>query len=58
MFIDTDECATGAHSCSHNQECTNTPGDYSCVCIMGYEMLNGTCEGNPHLFIIIESFIS
>ena len=32
--IDDDECALGTAAC--NQECTNTPGSYTCSCFEGY----------------------
>ena len=44
--IDIDECTTGVHGCLQNQQCINRPGNYVCECVTGYELLNGTCEGN------------
>ena len=49
IYVDIDECAAGIHNCSQNQECINDPGGYHCLCITGYELLNGTCEGNHQL---------
>jgi len=49
IYVDIDECAAGIHNCSQNQECINDPGGYHCLCITGYELLNGTCEGNHRL---------
>ena len=44
--IDIDECTTGVHGCLQTQQCINRPGNYVCECVTGYELLNGTCEGN------------
>ena len=44
-FIDIDECSTGVHNCTQNQQCVNSLGTFSCECNSGYELLNGTCEG-------------
>ena len=44
--IDIDECTTGVHNCTQNQQCINRPGSFICECVSGYELLNGTCEGD------------
>ena len=44
--LDIDECTTGTHNCTQNQRCINSPGFYVCECAIGYELINGTCEGN------------
>jgi len=33
---DIDECATGAATCDHNADCTDTVGSYKCKCKTGY----------------------
>ncbi|XP_004460628.2 uromodulin [Dasypus novemcinctus] len=39
---DLDECATpGAHSCSAESSCVNTPGSYTCVCRDGFRLTPG-----------------
>jgi len=45
-ILDIDECAAGIHNCTQNQQCINRPGFYDCECAIGYELLNGTCEGS------------
>ena len=49
---DVDECTTGTHNCQ--QQCTNTPGSFTCGCNSGYRLLangyhcQGTCAiGTP-----------
>ena len=44
-YIDINECSTGVHNCTQNQQCVNRPGDYECECVSGYELVNETCEG-------------
>ena len=46
IFLDIDECTTGTHNCTQNQQCVNSPGSFVCECISGYELLNELCEGN------------
>ena len=48
-YIDIDECSTGDYSCAQNQQCVNRPGTFICVCVSGYELLNGVCKGNSQL---------
>ena len=45
MLLDIDECITGVHNCTLNQQCVNRLGDYDCKCVHGYELLDGVCEG-------------
>ena len=45
LLLDTDECTTGTHNCTQNQQCINMPGSFVCECVSGYRMLNETCEG-------------
>ena len=53
MLSDIDECSTGDHNCTENhlQQCVNRPGIYECVCVSGYELLNGTCIGNQNSYL-------
>ena len=46
ILLDIDECTTGVHNCTQNQQCVNRLGNYVCGCVIGYELLNGICEGN------------
>ena len=54
--VDIDECTTGDHNCTQNQDCVNLPGDYKCECISGYELLigdtNETCEGSEYYYLL------
>lgn len=37
--VDLDECSLpGAHDCSANSSCVNTPGSYTCVCSDGFRL--------------------
>lgn len=38
--LDIDECATGTSMCS--QVCTNINGTYSCACVNGFKLVDGT----------------
>ena len=53
MLLDIDECSTGDHNCTQNQQCVNMLGTFICECIGGYELVNGNCEGNQHVMIIL-----
>ena len=46
--VDVDECARGAHNCSH--DCLNIEGSYLCRCRAGYELDEDfiTCIGTVH----------
>ena len=46
VYVDIDECFIGGHNCTQNQRCVNRPGNYECICVSGYELSNGNCEGN------------
>jgi hypothetical protein len=43
--VDVNECATGAHNCSVNATCTNTPGGYACTCNSGFAGNGKNCTG-------------
>ena len=45
VVLDIDECSTGAHNCTQDQQCVNIPGTFICECVSGYELLNGNCKG-------------
>ena len=49
MLLDIDECSTGVHNCTQNQQCVNRPGDYECECVIGYESVNKICKGTKQL---------
>ena len=34
---DIDECALDVDDCAENALCTNTPGNFSCMCGEGYD---------------------
>ena len=50
---DIDECDTGNSYMSQcnliSQGCVNTPGSYYCVCLTGYDFVNGSCTAEPRL---------
>ena len=56
LYIDIDECATGAHNCKSNERCINRPGKFSCKCAGGYKLVNDTCKGiyGLHNIVIIQ----
>ena len=45
LIPDIDECSMNNGGCQHN--CTNTFGNFTCSCSVGYELLedNMTCQG-------------
>ena len=45
-YIDIDECSTGVHNCTQNQQCVNRKGTFICECVSGYRLLHGICKGN------------
>ena len=52
VLLDIDECSTGVHNCTQNQQCVNRPGDYECECVSGYELVNEICQGNEAIVSI------
>ena len=46
VLLDIDECSTGDHNCTQNQQCVNKNGTFICECISGYRLSGGTCRGN------------
>ncbi|CAH1397949.1 unnamed protein product [Nezara viridula] len=55
--IDVDECANGAHQCSH--KCTNLNGTYACSCSPGFSLLDtisGVCKADdPKVSVIFSN---
>ena len=47
---DIDECALGMDDCSENANCTNTPGNFSCMCDEGYDGDGTTCVGKHIIY--------
>jgi len=45
---DVDECAVNNGGCSLYADCTNTPGNYNCTCIEGYDGDGFNCSGKAH----------
>lgn len=45
LLLEIDECSEGLSRC--NQQCRNTIGGYSCLCLNGFQLLsdNYTCQG-------------
>ncbi|XP_012694312.1 EGF-containing fibulin-like extracellular matrix protein 1 [Clupea harengus] len=48
---DTDECATGSHTCSGDQTCYNTRGSFSCQCQPGYQKMGDQCVDRDECLI-------
>ena len=42
---DIDECASGTDNCDANAVCTNTHGNFTCICLSGYSGDGVTCNG-------------
>ena len=58
---DVDECMSVANACPTNSNCTNTVGNYSCVCLSGYTSTTtmsglAACDGTITGFISQLSF--
>ena len=47
-YTDVDECleavANQRDICPANTVCINTIGSFQCVCVPGYELVDGTCR--------------
>ncbi len=41
--VDADECASGAHTCDNNAQCSNTDGSFTCACNLGYDGDGTSC---------------
>ena len=48
FYTDIDECleavANQRDICPANTACVNTIGSFQCVCVPGYELVDGTCQ--------------
>lgn len=44
VYLDVDECATGAFTCTANSYCSNKVDGYDCMCVAGYTMIGGLCQ--------------
>ena len=48
FYTDVDECleavANQRDICPANTACVNTIGSFQCVCVPGYELVDGTCQ--------------
>ena len=49
MFLDINECSTGADACDVNAKCKNTVGSYTCTCKKGFTGNGKTCTGKIYL---------
>lgn len=48
--LDIDECLSGTNNCHENANCTNTVGNFTCMCNVGFAGDGVNCEGiNPIL---------
>ncbi|KAH9523894.1 hypothetical protein Btru_047340 [Bulinus truncatus] len=41
---DINECQSGTLKCKNKEKCVNTPGSATCVCLDGYQIVNGECQ--------------
>ena len=49
LFLDINECSTGADACDVNAKCKNTVGSYTCICKNGFTGNGETCTGKIYL---------
>ncbi len=47
LTVDIDECTQDNGSC--DQICTNIDGSFFCDCDVGYQLVDGLCQGDPSL---------
>ena len=52
---DIDECATNNGGCRADARCTNTPGNFTCDCLPGYNGDGFTCTGKLASVYIIDA---
>ena len=45
VITDTNECARGTSACDANAICSNTNGNYTCTCKLGFSGDGRTCTG-------------
>ena len=51
-IVDIDECVEGSDSCDTNATCTNTIGNYTCMCNLGYSGDGFACSSNDFKLIL------
>ena len=49
-ILDINECSLGNDLCDRNADCTNTIGNYTCVCRNGYSGNGFTCIGKNSFY--------
>ena len=42
---DINECEENPQVCGASANCTNTDGSHTCACVTGFEMVQGSCQG-------------
>ena len=42
---DINECEETPQVCGASANCTNTDGSHTCACVTGFEMVQGSCQG-------------
>ena len=59
LSIDINECSSeGDNNCHDNAICTNTYGNYTCQCQIGYTGNGITCNGKQLNYSIVKEFLS
>lgn len=57
FYSDINECEEQTNSCE--QKCVNKVGGYTCECLDGYSMQNGSCKiGNFHFLPVLHKGIT
>lgn len=52
IYLDGNNCSDGNNPCDENEACQRTGAiTLTCSCAEGYEMKDGKCSGNLHLFL-------
>lgn len=51
FFSEINECADGTDGCMNGATCVNTPGSYTCTCMLGYT--GNMCEIGTYCLSII-----
>ena len=52
-LLDINECEEIPPVCGASSTCTNTDGSYTCTCVTGFEMVDGSCIG---MFLVFKFF--
>ena len=52
FLLDIDECSETPMICGAGAACINQEGNYTCECVVGFEMVNGTCLGKDFIFFL------